>query len=360
MSAACDSPLEVAKERLRIPALWAILSLPGKPGRSCRSPFREDRNPSFSIHDDDQRFYDHATGQGGDAVDFLAMALGISNGDASRKLIELAGVIPRTPHFREARHTDGGDEEGKARKRESWPTFDAPTDAEIKAIAELRGLSNEAVSLAAEAGLLWCANCDEGQAWIVTDSRRINAQARRMDGRPWERIGAKKAWTLPGSQAAWPVGLREALSFKAIALVEGGPDLLAAFHLAWCTGVEGRVAPLAMLGAGLSIPDDALRHFAGKQVRIFPHMDAHGKKAGERWAGQLQATGVAVDGYSFEGLLDADGSSVGDLNDFVHVCSDQWETDQLLIEEAFLFGPEPPETSTRPDPQKETDDGRPF
>ena len=28
----------------------------------------------------------------------------------------------------------------KARKRESWPTFDTPTGAEIKAIAELRGL----------------------------------------------------------------------------------------------------------------------------------------------------------------------------------------------------------------------------
>ena len=208
MTATCDSPLEVAKERLSIPALWVILALPGKPGRSCRSPFREDRNPSFVIFDDDRRFYEHGTGQDGDAVDFLAMALGISNGDASRKLIELAGVIPQTPHFqREEKHGSGDEMAEKARKRESWSTFDAPTGAEIKAIAELRGLSIEGVSLAAEAGLLWCANCDEGRAWIVTDSRRINAQARRMDGQPWTHIGSKKAWTLAGSRAKWPIGL---------------------------------------------------------------------------------------------------------------------------------------------------------
>lgn len=41
MSVAYDSPLEVAKERLSIPDLWRLLNLPGKPGRSCRSPFRE-------------------------------------------------------------------------------------------------------------------------------------------------------------------------------------------------------------------------------------------------------------------------------------------------------------------------------
>jgi DNA primase (bacterial type) len=188
MTATCDSPLEVAKERLRIPALWVILALPGKPEGSCGSPFREDRNPSFAIFDHDRRFYDHGTGQGGDAMDFLAMALGISNGDASRKLIELAGVIPQTPDFqREEKHGSGDQMAEKARKRKSWPTFDAPKSAEIKAIAELRGLSIEGVSLAAEAGLLWCVNCDEGRAWIVTDSRRLNAQARRMDCKAWAK-----------------------------------------------------------------------------------------------------------------------------------------------------------------------------
>jgi hypothetical protein len=266
------------------------------------------------------------------------MALGISNGDASRKLIELAGVIPQTPHFqREEKHGSGDEIAEKARQRESWPTFDAPTGTEIKAIAELRGLSIEGVSLAAEAGLLWCANCDEGRAWIVTDSRRINAQARRLDGQPWAHIGGNKAWTLPGSTAKWPIGLRETSSFPAIALVEGAPDLLAAFHLAWCAGVENLVAPVAMLGASLSIPDDALPYFAGKRVRIFPDNDEEGQDAEARWSAPLLAAGADVDGFSFAGLLRADGGPVKDLNDFAHVHPDQWEAERDAIEEAFAF-----------------------
>ena len=207
------------------------------------------------------------------------MACSLSPEEAPRRLIELAGVLPH-PNERTSLgnfvRSHSVEEEEKAHKRESWPDFEAPTREEIKAIAELRGLSVEGVSLAAEAGLLWCADSREGRAWIVTDLRRRNAQARRIDGQTWTHIGAK-AWTLPGSEAAWPIGLRDASPFPAIALVEGGPDLLAAFHLAWCAGVEGQVAPVAILGASNAIPDDALRYFAGKRVRIFQHDDRGGQ-----------------------------------------------------------------------------------
>ena len=96
-------------------------------------------------------------------------------------------------------------------------------------------------------------------------------------------------------------------------IVEGGPDLLAAFHLAWCAGVESQIAPVAVLGARNEIPDDALPHFAGKRVRIFPDNDKEGQDAKERWAAQLLAAGADVDSYSFAGLLRADGAPVKDL-----------------------------------------------
>ncbi len=86
-----DSPLRAAKERLSIPALWAMLNLPGKPERSCRSPFREDRSPSFSIYADGRKWKDHGTGLGGDA-DFRAAAGNLSKAEGARKLIELAGT----------------------------------------------------------------------------------------------------------------------------------------------------------------------------------------------------------------------------------------------------------------------------
>jgi hypothetical protein len=204
------------------------------------------------------------------------------------------------------KHTATAEEEEKARKRQQWPVFDTPTSEEISAIADLRGLSIEGVSLAAERGLLYCADFREGRAYIITDSRRRNAQARRMDGKPWERIGAK-AWTLPGSEAAWPIGLREASSLSAIALVEGGPDLLSAFHLAVACGVEDRIAPVAMLGANHFVPAKALSLFAKKRVRIFLHADEPGLCAARHWARQLRQVAGKVDGFGFDS---------GDLNDF--------------------------------------------
>ena len=188
---ATESPLQAAKDRLTIHELWAMLRLPGKPGRSCRSPFREDRHASFSIYDGGQRWKDHATGVGGDAVDFLALALNLSNEDACRKLIELAGVCPfpseRASLGNFVRSHDAEEEE-KARKRKKWPSFQQPSADEIEAISELRGLSVEGVSLAADRGVLFCAGTPEGRAWIITDSRRKNAQARRLNGQPWAHI----------------------------------------------------------------------------------------------------------------------------------------------------------------------------
>ena len=281
------------------------------------------------------------TSGSGDAVDFLAKALNLSNEDACRKLIELAAVLPneRTSLGNLVRSHDAEEEE-KARRRKNWPVFERPSGDEIEAIAELRGLSVEGVSLATDRGVLLCANSSEGRAWIITDSQRINAQARLISGRP--RRAGMKAKTMPGSEAASPIGLLETSSFPAIALVEGGPDFLAAFHLVWCAGLEDHVAPVAMFGASNRIREDVLPHFAGKRVRIFQHDDDPGRNAGALWAAQLIAAGVEVDGYSFAGLSRVDGGAVKDLNDFAHVHPDQWEEQRNIIEEAFSFALEGP------------------
>jgi hypothetical protein len=47
--------IDLAKERLLIPTLWRLLELPGNPKASCRSPFRKDKKPSFSIYDRGRR-----------------------------------------------------------------------------------------------------------------------------------------------------------------------------------------------------------------------------------------------------------------------------------------------------------------
>ena len=88
-----------------------------------------------------------------------------------------------------------------------------------------------------------------------------------------------------GSVGGWPIGIRESQIYPAIALTEGAPDMLAAFHGVWLTGREAMIAPVTILGAGMSIAAAALSYFAGKKVRIFVHGEECGQ-AGRITLGQ--------------------------------------------------------------------------
>ncbi len=89
--------LDAAKQRLRIPELWRMLGLPGEAAKTCRSPFREDSNPSFSVFDEGLKFKDHGTGDHGDAPDFLARARNLPLAEAIREFKQLAGVEDTAP-----------------------------------------------------------------------------------------------------------------------------------------------------------------------------------------------------------------------------------------------------------------------
>ncbi len=309
-----QSTLADAKARLNIHGLWIHFNYPGKPAASCRCPWREDHKPSFSVNADGTLWNDFATGEAGDAVDFFQRASGLSKKDACRKFIELAGghFMP-APRVAQPRPAD-------AKPKPVFPDFTTGTADDFQQLASRRNIGREGLQFAGERGLLRFAVLKNCPAWIVTDSARVNAQARRMDGQQWEHIGAK-AWTLPGAWAAWPIGITEAQPFPAIALCEGGPDFLAAHYLALCeqathpAKLDVQCAPVAMLGASQRIHADALPMFAGKRVRIFGHDDDAGRGGVERWAAQLASAGADVDAFSFDGLVQTDGQPVKDLND---------------------------------------------
>ncbi len=314
-----------AKARLSIPDLWHRLELPGTPKVSCSSPFREDRNPSFSVFKDGLLFKDFATGEAGDAIDFLALATGLDRKAACKRFIELVGgavssplPVKRTPPAHP-----------QVRPKPSLPMIRHGTAPDFHRLARLRNLSREGIQLASERGLLWFAKLRGVNCWIASDSARLNAQARRMDGRTWEHLpGSPKAWTLPGSWASWPIGVKEAQPFKKIAFVEGGPDSLAAFHFAICEDREPDIAPVAMLGAGQRIHQDALPLLAGKTIRLFPHLDSAGQEAAKRWTRQLEAVGADVDAFDFAGLHQMDGAPVGDLNDLAYISPDDFAAEE--------------------------------
>ena len=290
-----QSTLADAKASFNIHRQWRHFNFPGEPKTSCPSPFRKDHRPSFSVNADGTLFNDFATGDAGDAVDFFQRASGLSRKDACRKFVELAGGH-FTPAQRPARTPC---QPGASKPAPVFPDFRTGTPAKFKQLARLRNISREGLEWAGERGLLWFATLKDCPAWIVTDSARVNAQARRMDGGLWEHIGAK-AWTLPGAWASWPIGITEAQPFRAIALCEGGPDFLAAHYFAlWEQAThharrDAQCSPVAMLGASQRIHQHALPMFAGKRVRIFGHEDEAGRAAVDRWARQLQIVGADV------------------------------------------------------------------
>jgi hypothetical protein len=324
------------KQRLLIPEVWQKLGLEGQPAESCRSPFRPDRNPSFSIYKGGQQWKDFATGQSGDVIDFIAMARQLSKGAALRLFLELAGVpLPvkgRTTEAAASAHGTSFREKVTAllppQAQPQPEGIRVPlhhgTEADQRLVAESRHLTPEAVSLALALRTLTFAIVGGFRCWLLADAEGRVVEARRLDGLPFPEcgtLGRRKAHTLRGSRKSWPLGaavLRRVPEFRTLLLVEGGPDYLAALHFAhelerW------DVLPVAMLGRGTGarIDPEALALMRGRRVRIYPHADADGGgvKSARQWAVQLREVGCVVDLFEFSDLQRTDGKPVKDLND---------------------------------------------
>jgi len=314
------SPLERALAGVTIAELGARFFPSWRPGKSCPSPFREDKKPSFSVFADGREWKDFGTGEHGDAVDFLALARGLSNADAARELIALAGtgntlrpilrpaasLLHSSPLPAETLPTTG---------RPALPAdLAAPTSDELDALARLRHLPDTRGLVAAvAAGHLFAATFKGSRAWILTDSTRRNAQARRLDGEAWSNLDGAKAWTLKDSAASWPIGAADIGDRPRVLLAEGGPDFLCLWHLVAAAGATD-CAPVAMLGAGQTIHPDAARFFRGKDVTVYPHADTAGQHGRDVWARQLYGAGTkTVRAFDLAARLNGRGKDLNDL-----------------------------------------------
>lgn len=215
------------------------------------------------------------------------------------------------------------------------------SEKELFALSCLRGLNIEGLELAQERGLLRFGHHWNCPAWFITDQTGLAVSARRLDGQKW--FNGAKAVMLKGSVASWPIGILEAQPCKNIALVEGGPDLLAAHHLICFEDCDEDWAVVAMLSASVSIHERALSLFRGKRVRIFYHDDPkkQGAKACARWHEQLgiskNAEHFCCGGYPMQG-----GGISKDLNDQAHASGDWYEDSiaqglQLVINRGAVF-----------------------
>jgi CHC2 zinc finger len=323
------SELDAAKERLRIPELWHLLGCPGEPGKSCRAPYREDRKPSFSIYADGMRFYDFATGEGGDAIDFLGKVVGVTNGEAIRQFLERASGIPV-----ESVRRFQNDEERKERPKPNLTGFRRGWPHELDQLAATRRISRKAVEAAHDTGLLRFAQVCGYNSWIIKDESGLCAEARRLNAEPYtalDRLPERKAHTIRNSRKNWPVGILPNVEYRGlidtIALVEGGPDLLSVIHFALRQRRVG-ILSVAILGRCVcrhGLHPDSLEHFRGMRVRLYPHDDQDGGayQTAEIITGQLERLGCEVDYFHFTGLRKRSGAKIKDLNDCTEIAAEQ-------------------------------------
>jgi hypothetical protein len=289
-----------ARVSLRDAAGMFGIELPRDGVKFC-SPFRPDPKPSCSIKNEVMR--DWSRDERFDSIAFYAAAQGITNTEAIRILAERLNI---------ATSQRGASERRPSHESEKGSViFDVrePSDTDHESIIETRKLSPEGISgllLAHDVGVLHFADVAGFRCWLVADESKRCAEARRLDGKAFPALGnlaERKAHTLKGSTKSWPVGLAlrvsesraEHLRRIPLVLVEGGPDLLAAFALLGALpSSEGDVQPVAMLGAGASINAQALAQIAGRRVLVLAHGDRAGVDCAARWGKQLSEAACKV------------------------------------------------------------------
>ena len=204
------SPLNQAIAAVTIDEVWRELKLPGQPAGNCHSPLRHDQKPSFSIFANGRRWYDHGTGQAGDIIDFIVEALGIQRPSACRWLIKFFKRQPR-PAFAMPVVQPTGFQERRLDDPATLPVLPhlrVGTDDELEALSRLRGISRRALLFASAMGHLYFTEQQGYVIWLVTDSKRCNAQARRLDGGLW--ANGSKVIGFSKNCGRWPIGILEA------------------------------------------------------------------------------------------------------------------------------------------------------
>lgn len=280
---------------------WLVGSVNGESGRSMRIRLEGERAGLW---------IDAATGDHGDILKLWQSVRGLSFKETCQEVAQFANLAD--PEAREA-----------TAPSKAWVQLQREmgtgTEADIETLMALRRLpsANGLYRAVEQQHLFFGPVFDADQyhhSWIITDGKRLGAQARRMDGKPY--ADGQKGKTIHGTTGRWPIGINDC-STPEIALVEGAPDFLAAYTAITQLGAF-HIQPVAMLGSGQSIHPDALPLFANKRVWMFPHDDANyaGLSAAVRWDRALRAVGATVIPFDFSPY-----PGVKDLNDFVTATS---------------------------------------
>jgi hypothetical protein len=337
-----QTAIALCKQRLPLPDLLVRLGLfenPPGPGSHPCPLHQERKGAAFSMHRPRGAWLWKCHGKcaaSGDEISLLRFVGGTSNRAAIRRYKELCGhsCDERQPAYKPLRKS------APEKHPRLQPMIQLPdqlhsgTYADYEQVARLRSVPVSTIIDMARNGFLAFGAVCGASSWVVLDASRKVAEARTLDGSLYAAahgLSGRKTHTLRGSQKNWPLGL--AAGAGPLLLVEGSGDFVAAhFFCSFTKRSSNPWQPVALLGASVkTIHPEAVPLIRGRRIRIVPHADGAGAKAGLQWAGVLKGLGCRVDGFDLRNLTRADGSPVKDLNDCTSMTPEaQTEMNQLF------------------------------
>jgi len=276
-----------------LPGLGMEVGPNPRAARSC--PLHQpDRNPSFSFFrsakDGRWLWKCHAGCEHGDLLDLVVKMTGQSKGDALTSLRKGVPGPKVRPPFRAPRMSM--DAPASERPKPSLK-LDVGTDAEIAALAKLRGFQERGLRLASERGLLRFADHNDERCWVTTDSDRVAMACRPLAARTWANGFPSKVKNAPNSINNHLQGGCDVDKYNIQFVTEGGPDLLAAHDMILQLDDYGMVSTKYVGASGFLSANSALstlvaERFRDLKVVIFAHGDEVGIRNAEGWASQIR------------------------------------------------------------------------
>ncbi len=314
-----------ALQVLTVPDCWRRLGLPGNPGRSCRSPFREDKHPSFSVSENGKTWFDHAAGEGGGVVDFVMRARNCSKAEAAQWCVDQVALpvghspaiptaprpTPQPPKPRPGRM----DAETARVWREGIDHLSG--NAELCAgIDSWRGYRPGTVATLAEGGVMG-APLVYGRrtiAFVVADRDAVELG---FHARHCPRDGERARWSFhPTGTPSLPFVLGGGFApyARRVLVTEGQWDVIAAASaLGWLAHDTSWDEHTVFLGArgvgGFSSVSSEWLHVIPESAEWFLYRDAD--KAGESWKGYAEQ--LAKDGRKVHLRRPAAGKDLNDV-----------------------------------------------
>jgi len=295
----------------------------------CRLPGHEDKNPSFSVRSQTNRFHCYACNRGGDTIELVRVMHGVDFVTACRWLSEQFGVYAFSPeryrparvinspgHRVELKKGGGGESEdarlpdeevfnfvlgrspltGNGREYLLSRNFTESTIQTFKIgqIGDCRALQTELVAVFGTERIARCGLLQDGRYGpyfaiksgyllfpFVTEGRVVYLQGRRLGD------GDGPRWLCPAGLRP-PVFNLDVLSERvtSILVCEGVTDVLSAHEL--------EINSIGLVGASARLDAETVMRLRGRNVAVLGDADLAGESFARRTVNQLSALGITA------------------------------------------------------------------